>query len=226
MEPYLATAGTHRPRNRDWYDVLSPSCAVHTLSDLRQPYQFQAISGQTRLVFELCVDIHLLAKKIANDVEKFHGFTRRPVSAQRTRQSSSTTRIRSSKTREMRKNVGTRRHTWQARRNRGLMPETLGERTNHQNTGVGCDGQSSLTGWSRDSGVVRTVVEVLMRGWFMVEVRMGACSDSAVALDRVLCREKALSLVPEAYRLVAVEMHMHRALPTSSTNSIGSWTGS
>src|SRR6185295_10676044 len=51
--------------------------AIHTLSDLRQPYQFQAISGETRLIFELCVDVHLLAKKmIADDVEKFHGFTR------------------------------------------------------------------------------------------------------------------------------------------------------
>lgn len=29
----------------------------------------------------------------------------------------------------------------------------------------------------------------------------------------VLCREKVKSLVPEAYRLVAVEMHMHKALP-------------
>jgi hypothetical protein len=51
--------------------------AVHTLSDLRRPYHFQAISGQARLVFELCVDIHLLAnKKVADDVDKFHGFTR------------------------------------------------------------------------------------------------------------------------------------------------------
>ena len=50
--------------------------AVRTLSDLRQPYHFQAVSGQTRLIFELCVDIHLLAKnKIADGVEKFHGFT-------------------------------------------------------------------------------------------------------------------------------------------------------
>jgi hypothetical protein len=51
--------------------------AVRTLSDLRQPYQFQAISSETRLIFELCVDIHLLAGgKVPDGVEKFHGFTR------------------------------------------------------------------------------------------------------------------------------------------------------
>jgi hypothetical protein len=78
MEPVLGSmlALTDRENaiGMTFYRLLA---AVHTLSDLRHAYQFQAISGQTRLIFELCMDIHLLAKKkIADDVEKFHGFTR------------------------------------------------------------------------------------------------------------------------------------------------------
>lgn len=78
MEPVfraqLALTDRENAIGMTFYRLLA---AVHTLSDLRQPYQFQAISGQTRLIFELCVDIHLLAKRrIADDVERFHGFTR------------------------------------------------------------------------------------------------------------------------------------------------------
>lgn len=78
MEPVfraqLALTDRENAIGMTFYRLLA---AVHTLSDLRRPYHFQAISGQTRLTFELCVDIHLLAKKkITGDVEKFHGFTR------------------------------------------------------------------------------------------------------------------------------------------------------
>jgi hypothetical protein len=38
-------------------------------------------------------------------------------------------------------------------------------------------------------------------------------SPRAFRSIEVLCREKVKALVPEAYRLVAVEMHLHKALP-------------
>jgi hypothetical protein len=42
---------------------------------------------------------------------------------------------------------------------------------------------------------------------------VGGLSPRSIRAIEVLCREKVKALVPEAYRLVAVEMHMHRALP-------------
>ena len=42
---------------------------------------------------------------------------------------------------------------------------------------------------------------------------MGGVSQRALGAIEVLCRAKVKGLVPEAYRLVAVEMQMHRALP-------------
>ena len=42
---------------------------------------------------------------------------------------------------------------------------------------------------------------------------MGGLSPRSFRSIEVLCREKVKALVPEAYRLVAVDMHMHRALP-------------
>lgn len=62
MQPVFATQVGLTDRETavgmTFYRLLA---AVHTLSDLRQPYHFQAISGQTRLILELCVDIHLLS---------------------------------------------------------------------------------------------------------------------------------------------------------------------
>lgn len=42
---------------------------------------------------------------------------------------------------------------------------------------------------------------------------VGGLTTRAFRSIEVLCREKVKALVPEAYRLVAVEMHLHRALP-------------
>ena len=42
---------------------------------------------------------------------------------------------------------------------------------------------------------------------------VGGLSPRSFHSIEVLCREMVKALVPDAYRLVAVEMHMHRALP-------------
>jgi hypothetical protein len=42
---------------------------------------------------------------------------------------------------------------------------------------------------------------------------VGGLSPRSFHAIELICREKVKTLVPEAYRLVAVEMHMHRALP-------------
>jgi len=189
--------------------------AIHTLSDLRQPYHFQAISAQTRLVFELCVDIHLLAKKkIANDIEKFHGFTR-------------AARFSAAyKTVEFYKAHPDLEDPGDAEERRALV-ETPGKRDEIEtlckrlwNSHKAPEHWSGLR-WSEQL----ELLEPEIREWYVQYSAFEAwlihgggagvagLETRAIRAIEVQCREKVKALVPEAYRLVAVEMHMHKALP-------------
>jgi hypothetical protein len=189
--------------------------AVHTLSDLRQPYHFQAISGQARLIFELCVDIHLLAKrKIVDDVEKFHAFTR-------------AARFSAAfKTVEFYKAHPTLEDPGDAEERRALVErpgvkhdiEALCQRLwQRRQAPVHWSGVR----WSEQLELVDPELEEWYAQWSSVHAWLIHGGGAAVGgLDvrsfraiEVLSREMVRALVPEAYRLVAVEMHMHRALP-------------
>jgi hypothetical protein len=189
--------------------------AVHTLSDLRRPYQFQAISGQTRLIFELCVDIHLLAKKkIINDVEKFHGFTRAA------RFSAAYKTIEFYKLHPELEDPG------DAEERRALV-ETPGKKDEIEalcerlwNTHKAPEHWSGLR-WSEQLKLLEPEIHEWyvqwssLHAWFIHGggAGVGGLPPQAFQAVEVICREKVKSIVPEAYRLVAVEMHMHRALP-------------
>ena len=189
--------------------------SVHTLSDLRQPYQFQAVSGQTRLIFELCVDLYLLTRnRIADGVQKFHGFTR-------------AARFSAAyKTVEFYKQHPELEDPGDAEERRRLV-ETPGKRGEIEalcqtlwGTHKAPEHWSGLR-WSAQLQLVGPEVEEWYVQWSSLHAWLihgggagvGGLSPRAFRSIEVLCREKVMSLVPEAYRLVAVEMHMHKALP-------------
>ena len=189
--------------------------AVRTLSDLRQPYQFQAISGETRLIFELCVDIHLLTRrKIANDVEKFHGFTR-------------AARFSAAyKTVEFYKSHPDLEDEGDAEERRKLV-ETPGKKDEIEALCKGLWGTHkapehwSGLRWSAQLELLDPAVHEWYIQWSGLHAWLihgggagvGGLSPRSFRSIEVLCREKVKALVPETYRLVAVEMHMHKALP-------------
>lgn len=189
--------------------------AIHTLSDLRQPYHFQAISGETRLIFELCVDVHLLAKKkVADDVEKFHSFTR-------------AARFSAAyKTVDFYQQHPELEDPGDAEERRALVAkpgtkdeiEALCKKLWNQHKAP--EHWSGLR-WSAQLELLDPEIEEWYVQWSSLHAWLihgggagvGGLSPRAFRTIEVLCREKVMALVPEAYRLVAVEMHMHRALP-------------
>jgi hypothetical protein len=189
--------------------------AVRTLSDLRRPYQFQAIRNETRLIFELCVDIHLLAgSKVPDGVAKFHGFTR----AARFRAAYKT--VEFYKTHPDLEDLGDaeeRRRLVEAPGKKAEI-EALCQRlwTKHRAP----EHWSGLR-WSDQMDLVAPAIHEWFIQWSSLHAWLihgggagvGGLSPRAFRSIEVLCREKVKALVPEAYRLVAVEMHMHRALP-------------
>jgi hypothetical protein len=189
--------------------------AVHTLSDLREVYHFQAISGQTRLIFELCVDIHLIAKnKIANDIEKFHAFT-------------NAARFSAAlKTVEFYQDYPHLEDPGDAEERRKLV-ETPGTRDEIEavcrklwRKHKAPEHWSGLR-WSEQLELLDPEIREWYAQWSSLHAwlihgggaAIGGLSSRAIRSIEVLCREKVRSLVPEAYRLVAVAMQMHRALP-------------
>ncbi len=188
--------------------------AVHTLSDLRKGYQFQAISGETRLIFELCVDIHLLAKaKIADGVDKFHGFTRAA------RFSAAYKTVQFYKLHPDLEDPG------DAEERRKLV-ETPGKKEEIETLCNGLWGSHkapehwSGLRWSEQLELLDPEVQEWFVQWSALHAWLihgggagvGGLSPRSFRSIEVLCREKVKALVPEAYRLVAVAMHMHRAL--------------
>jgi hypothetical protein len=75
--------------------------------------------------------------------------------------------------------------------------------------------------WSEQLGLVDPEVHEWYIQWSSLHAWLihgggagvGGLSPRAFRSIEVLCREKVKALVPEAYRLVAVEMHLHKALP-------------
>jgi hypothetical protein len=216
MEPVfrsqLALTDRENAIGMTFYRLLA---GVHTLSDLRQPYQFQAISGQTRLIFELCADIHLLAKdKIPDGVAKFHAFTR-------------AARFSAAyKTVEFYKQNPALEDPGDAEERRTLV-ETPGKQAEIEalcramwNTHKSPEHWSGLR-WSQQLDFLDPEIQEWYVQWSSLHAWLihgggagvGGLTPRAFRSIEVICREKVKSLVPEAYRLVAVEMHMHRALP-------------
>lgn len=190
--------------------------AVRTLSDLRQPYHFQAISGQTRLVVELCADIELLVHdKVPDGVEKWGAFTtssrfsaavkivkfynlhptwevpgdieehRRAVSTPGKQAEFEATNKRLWKTREAPPH-------WSGHRWKDLMSLVGRQIEEHYAQ------WASMHAWHVHGGGAGTV---------------GLAPRSYISLE-ILNRDVARDLVPEAYRLVAVSLHLLPALPS------------
>lgn len=216
MEPVfwaqLALTDRERAIGMTFYRLL---LSVRTLSDLRQPYQFQAISSETRRTFELCVDIHLLAhNRIPDGVEKFHGFTR-------------AARFSAAyKTVEFYNKYPTLEDAGDAEERRALV-EKPGKQDEIEALCNKLWGSHKApehwTGkrWSEQLESVDPEIHewyvqwAALHAWLIHGGGAGVAglSPRAFRSIEVLCREKVKALVPEAFRLVAVEMHMHRALP-------------
>lgn len=189
--------------------------AVRTLSDLRAPYQFQAISGQTRLIFELCVDIHLITgNKVADAIEKFHGFTR-------------AARFSAAyKTVEFYNDHPDLEDPGDAEERRKLV-DAPGKKEEiealcHRLWGKHRPPEHwSGLRWSEQMELVGPAIHEWFVQWSSLHAWLihgggagvGGIPIRAFRSIEVICREKVKALVPEAYRLFAVEMHMHRALP-------------
>lgn len=188
--------------------------AVRTLSDLRRPYHFQAVVGQTRLIFELCADIALL-QVVSDSVEKFHGFT------QAARFSAAF------KTVEFYKEHPELEEPGDAEERRALV-ETPRKKEEIEMlcqslwgrhkapphwSGLGWEQQMELLGadWER-----QYVQSSQMRAWLVHGggAAVGGLSPKSFRAMEIISRESVKHLVPEAYRLVAVELHMHRAFPS------------
>lgn len=216
MEPVfssqLALTDRENAIGMTFYRLLA---AVRTLSDLRQAYQFQAVSGQTRLIFELCVDIHLLAKnRIPDGVEKFHGFTR-------------AARFSAAyKTVEFYKAHPDLEDPGDAEERRKLV-ETPGKQAEIEALCSKLWGRHMAPEhwrglrWSKQLELLEPEIHEWYIQWSSLDAwlihgggaAVGGLSPRSFRAVEVLCREKVKALVPEAYRLVAVEMHMHKALP-------------
>ena len=189
--------------------------AVRTLSDLRQTYQLQAMAGQTRTIFELCVDINLLAgNRIADGVENFHGFTRAA------RFSAAYKTVAFSKRHPELEDPG------DAEERRKLV-ETPGKQ---QEIETLCQKLWTLhkapehwsgLRWSQQLELLDPEIEESYSHWSQLQAWLahgggagvGGLSPRAFISIEVICRKTVKMLIPETYRLVAVEMHMHRALP-------------
>jgi hypothetical protein len=188
---------------------------VRTLSDLRQPYQFQAISGQTRLIFELCVDFHLIAgNKVADAVEKFHAFTRAA------RFSAAYKTVEFYKVHPDLEDPGDAEERRRLVDPPGKKDEIEALCQKHWGKHRAPGHWSGLR-WSEQMDLVDPTIHEWFIHWASLHAWLihgggagvGGLSPRSFRSIEVLCREMVNALVPEAYRLVAVEMHMHRALP-------------
>jgi hypothetical protein len=189
--------------------------AVRTLSELRQGYHFQAISGQTRLIFELCVDIHLLSgNNVPRAVEKFHGFT--PAA----RFSAAYKTVAFYKEHPELEDPG------DAEQRRALV-NTPGKQVEIETL---ChdlwnrrEAPSHWSGlrWSEQLAIVDPGIHEWFVRWSGLHawlIHGGAAGVSGLSEDSIrsiesVCRDMVKALVPEVYRLVAVGMHLHRAVP-------------
>jgi hypothetical protein len=189
--------------------------AIRTLSDLRQPYHFQAIAGQTRLISELCVDVELLASnRIPEAIEKFHGFTRAA------RFSAAFKTVIFYSQHPALEDPG------DAEERRGLV-ETEGKKKEIEALCSGLWGSHkppehwSGLRWSEQMQLLGPETEERYVQWSPVYAwlihgggaAVGGLSAKSFQAIEVICRQTVKDIVPETYRLVAVEMHMHRALP-------------
>jgi hypothetical protein len=79
-----------------------------------------------------------------------------------------------------------------------------------------CRPQTGAARWRHDPTIHEWFIQwTSLHAWLIHfgGAGVGGLSPRSFRSIEVLCREKVKALVPEAYRLVAVEMHMQRALP-------------
>jgi hypothetical protein len=189
--------------------------AVRTLADLDQTYQFQAMAGCTRLIFELCVDTDILTnQRVVRAVEKFHGFTRAA------RFSAAFKTVAFYERHPHLEDPGDAEH-------RRALVETPGVRaeieTLCQDLWATHKAPEHWTGlrWLEQVRLIGPQIEEEYVQWSQLYAwlvhgggaAVGGLPPRAFLSMEVRCRQTAKSLLPEAYRSVAVAMHMHRALP-------------
>lgn len=198
---------------------LRLSAYTRTAAELTQPYQFQSVLACARSIFELCIDVHLLAEVgiVATPVEKFHEFTRlsRFRSARKMvdfYDAHTDLKDRTSESRRFLKTPDLETSIEaEAKRLWGTGTNKTGNRPQHW-SGLDLAQRAKKCGLLYEEAHIRYVT------WFNWYVHGGGSGTGGISAEalrsmELLSRDLIGRFVPEAYRRIGVALHLHRAMP-------------
>jgi hypothetical protein len=196
-----------------FYRLLHLLRTFGTLNDARD---FQTIATCARTIFELCVDTHLLCSGLIDRAaEKFHGFTRAARFAAAANMvkfyDANPALERDDSAKEYRRLIG---NTVEAAAVQALCQELWGKPKAPQHwSGLSWSAQVRLVPVEMQATFARRQ-QLLAWNVHGGAAAVGGMSSRAIFCTmEVISREIVRDTVPEALRLIAVKMYMHRAKP-------------